>query len=163
MTIQIDAKGVRFHNALLAFRVLAQHPDAALEAANAVPNEVVDAMENGIHKIADFLKTENASDFANAPALAKTIEAWVSPVGGANGGLHIPDRPTRIRWKKIVRGDSRVWTANCEGMALRVERKKTGNGTFFDAFVNDEYQLRSKSSVTARDRVAMEAVHKLAA
>jgi hypothetical protein len=64
-------------------------------------------------------------------------------------------RPARVKWKKTARGDARIWTANAAGHLLRVERKKTAAGIVFDAYLDDVYQHRNKSSVTARDRLAM--------
>lgn len=66
-----------------------------------------------------------------------------------------PRKPS-VRWQKTARGDARIWTARLAGHDLRVERKKTAKGIVFDAYRDHVYQHRSKSSVTARDRLAYE-------
>jgi hypothetical protein len=68
----------------------------------------------------------------------------------------LPEAPrkAKVAWRKIAKGEARIWTATVSGRALQVERKKTAKGIVFDAYIDGNFLHRSKSSVTARDRLA---------
>jgi hypothetical protein len=95
-----------------------------------------------IEKLAGALPGTLDSGGPPPPSMAEVDPARAEP------------RKAAVRWKKTARGDARIWTATVGGHALRVERKKTAAGIVFDAYLDDAYQHRNKSSVTARDRLA---------
>jgi hypothetical protein len=97
------------------------------------------------------LKKERPEVFA---AMESLIDDGNNPAPDEDDGGPEPVVKPKLNWKKSIQGDARIWTAAVMGKLLRVERRKTAKGTVYDAFLNDEHKLRSKSSVTARDRLA---------
>ena len=106
---------------------------------------------------------DNEDAFAGALASINEMAAPVTPAASPSAPGSPKAAPLDVRpvdWKshKDKSGKAENYTAQWEGMTLRVERLRDDRGKIvFDGYIDDNFFRRGKKRVIIRDEVAAEA------
>ena len=151
-------KEAGFHQGVMAFFKVAQQ----LSRREPFTPDQLANMKQQLLQIGQSLP-HNEDAFAGALASINELAAPVAPAPSPYAPGAPKTEPLDVRsveWKshKGKDGKAENYTANWEGMSLRVERLRDERGKIvFDGFIDDDFFRRGKKRVIVRDEVAAEA------